>query len=346
MTQLKSLVAAAVALPLSALAQYAPSGGSSVQIYGRLDASVNAVHIDDVGTRKTVATDTSLIGFRGSEDLGGGLTAFFKLESQLDVGTGSPNAAQFWNREAMVGLNHPQFGQVDLGTHWVPTIWLTVRSDPFGRAQMGGLFTLLQGVGARGTSVQFINSVQYATPRVDGFIGRVVVQAPEGALNKNYAGLVEYFGDRLYAGTTYESVQTNTAAAALGVAPTTRSATLGLGVTYRFDAVKLFGYAQTNKISGLQNVAGYNLGVTVPVGLGEFRVSAAHTNNPGKEASLYAVGYAYFLSKRTQVYTSAARLNNSAGSRFAIWPASQDGAVPSAPGQDSSGIQVGMRHTF
>lgn len=355
---------AATALPGAAFAQPYPQSTSlpGVEIYGRLDASVNSVRIDKVGTVQTVSSDTSYIGFRGVEDLGGGLLAYFKMESQLAIDSGNSGGTlnlgngaaspvgtptpQFFNRESHVGLKSERYGQVSLGTHWAPEIYISARTDPFIRGQMGGHFTLLQGTGSRGYAIQFVNSVQYLSPTIGGFSGRFIAQAPEGSFTKNYGALVDYSSDRLYAGLGFDSAQANLTAAALGVTPSTRSANLGLGAAYRFDALRLSGYVQQNRVSGLATVTGYDVGVSIPVGQGEIRSSVSHTNNPGKEATLFAVGYNYYLSKRTQLYTTVARLNNGAGARFAMWPASQDGAATSAGGQNIQGVQVGIRHFF
>jgi predicted porin len=183
---------------------------------------------------------------------------------------------------------------------------------------------------------------------MSGFTGRLMLSAPEGALAKNYGASLTYQHDRLYVAAAYDDAQTAGATVGLPAVPDTRSKTFAIGATYRLDVAKLFGYIQNNRVSDLPSVNGYLLGATVPFGAGEFRVSTLHTNRDGAEASLLAVGYAYHLSKRTQVYTSAARLSNDGKAHFGMWPGSQElnaTGVPTA-GQDVSGFQVGMRHTF
>src|SRR5690606_25713831 len=59
---------------------------------------------------------TSRLGFKGSEDLGGGLSAVFKLEGSLAVDTGTSDALKF-NRESYVGLAGG-FGEIRFGKIW------------------------------------------------------------------------------------------------------------------------------------------------------------------------------------------------------------------------------------
>jgi GBP family porin len=333
--------------PLCATAQYAPTADPSLQIYGRLDASVNVQkYSGESGSRKAVSSDTSLIGFRATEQLGNGRAAYFKMESGLSVDKGTQaSPAAFWNREVFVGLSDASLGAVELGTHWTPAIWLAGKVDPFVRSQLGAQFTLLQGTGVRGYAVQFANSVAYVSPNLAGLQGRVMLQAPEGALGKNRALGLDYARDRLFVGLSYDDTEATGASVGQPLVGATRSKTLGVGATYRFDAAKLFGYVQQNRVANLSNVNGYLVGVAVPVGPGEFRASYAHTNRSNAQASLAAVGYNYFLSKRSLVYATVAQLDNSGTAAFGMWPSSQDFAAPRG-GQDIKGIQFGVRHTF
>src|SRR5260221_366895 len=101
-------LAALAAVSTSALAQ------SSVTIYGVVDASLENVKGTDSLTR--VSSDnlaTSRLGFRGVEDLGGGLKAKFTLEAGLKVDTGAQDSA-FWGRSAWVGLEGG-FGELRVG---------------------------------------------------------------------------------------------------------------------------------------------------------------------------------------------------------------------------------------
>nr|WP_251010606.1 porin [Variovorax paradoxus] len=89
------------------------------------------------------------------------------------------------------------------------------------------------------------------------------------------------------------------------------------------------------------------LGVTVPVGAGLIRASAVHQKIGGTDSSFnkFGIGYAYNLSKRTQVFGTIARVSNKGTSTRAI---SAEGlaAVAVRPGATSTGIEAGIKHMF
>jgi predicted porin len=118
----KSLFALAAVTAFAGAAQ----AQSSVTVYGILDVGYvggnerlagvalngNTVTKQNVSTFNQSAQSTSRLGFRGREDLGGGMAAFFTLESQID-----PNGSSSWgaNRNAFVGLSKKGIGQAAIG---------------------------------------------------------------------------------------------------------------------------------------------------------------------------------------------------------------------------------------
>lgn len=339
--------AAVLAAPTMALAQ------SSVVMYGILDASVEHLSLDSTATRPAanltaLTSDTSRFGFRGTEDLGGGMKAYFKLESGFQADTGAQTSATaFFNRESYVGLSHPQLGSVQLGSQWAPSLFMALKVDPFTRFGVGGQYTLLQGL--RGYQNRYDNVVQYISPTIGGVTARLLAAAGEGApTGSSYSGNVEYTGGPLYLGAVYDQV--HVAAASVGLSPRdpVTSKTLSLAATYDFKVAKLGGWLQTNRIGGLPDVNGYMLGVSVPVGVGEIRASYAHRSATNASASLMAIGYGHYLSKRTQLYANVGRLKNSGNAAFRMGPATSEQAAAGLPtaGQDTTGYQVGIRHFF
>ena len=126
----KTLVALAV-LAACVPAAYAQS---SVQIYGIIDAGVTHV-TNDSGNRTTLEAgqmQVSRWGFRGSEDLGGGLKAVFNLEGGILMDTGASDGNLF-KRQANVGLEGA-FGRVVLGRSFTTTYDLVIKFDPLGFA--------------------------------------------------------------------------------------------------------------------------------------------------------------------------------------------------------------------
>ena len=90
------------------------AGRANVQIYGALDSFLQYARI---GSQTSVGlmsggASTSRFGFIGSEDLGGGLRASFRLESGFDLMSGRPqSAASFYNREANVAIGSADWGR-------------------------------------------------------------------------------------------------------------------------------------------------------------------------------------------------------------------------------------------
>ncbi|MDO9483321.1 MAG: porin [Hydrogenophaga sp.] len=102
-------IAGTTAFAMSGMA-YAQT--SSVQIYGRVSAGIS--HLTNQTGAKTAVSNYllngSYLGFRGSEDLGGGIKAIFKMETGIDMDTGEAGSrGKFWNRESTVGLANESF---------------------------------------------------------------------------------------------------------------------------------------------------------------------------------------------------------------------------------------------
>ena len=114
------------------------------------------------------------------------------------------------------------------------------------------------------------------------------------------------------------------------------------GASYDVGAVHVMGMYEWDK-KGAISGRGWLAGALVPVGLGIFRVSYSRygTDAAGSpKAKKWAVGYVHWLSKRTALYTAAARVSNEGASASAL-----NGAV-TAPGKSSNGIDFGVRHSF
>ena len=128
----KSLIALAIASAVSAPAFAATS---NVDIYGVLNMSVNYVDQDVSGTQNSVnvTSSASRIGFKGAEDLGGGLAAIWQIETGFNAdepnSTGS-SSGQLGNRNTFVGLKGG-FGTVLAGNHDTPMKMLGRMVDPF-----------------------------------------------------------------------------------------------------------------------------------------------------------------------------------------------------------------------
>lgn len=343
-----AFIAAAVLLPLTASAQ------STVTVYGMLDASVVHYRYSATASRPTarlttVASDASRLGLRGSEDLGDGLRAYFKLEHGLQADMGaSTDAASFWSREAYVGIGSRSLGSIQLGSQYTPNLWMSVKTDPFLRFGVGGQPSLAQGV--RGYPLLYTNAVQYISPAMSGVTARVMVAAGEGAATGKSVSLgLDYNAGPLYVGLAYDDLKVTAAAVGLTGSPVD-SRTVALALAWDLKSVKLHAHLQTNATDRVDDTKVVLLGVSVPVGpTGEFRTTYTRrsaSNDTG--ASLLAVGYMHGLSKRTSLLVNAARLDNQRSASFRMGPARGEQAALGlpGPGQDTTGLQMGVRHWF
>ncbi len=322
----KSLVALA-ALAVAGVA----SAQSSVTLFGIVDASVSSVSNKSelyvanplalinnplafyglpgsIKSSKTglnnSAYNASRIGFRGTEDLGGGLAASFWLEAALsndDGATGggtafSSSSTGFFNRRSTVSLSGG-FGELRLGRDYKPTFWNLTVFDPFGTVGSGTAL-IQKAAGLETSNVRASNSIGYfLPPNLGGFYGQVQYAFHEqtkydnglqSALNNNSRG-GRYVGGRFgYANGPLDvavaySQQANSSNYLVGT--DTNAKNFNVGASYDFGVVKLFGqYAQIKQkvdYSGSNEplfnpstkMTGYLLGVTVPVGAGLIRAS-------------------------------------------------------------------------
>ncbi|MBB3176475.1 hypothetical protein FHW64_000858 [Variovorax sp. Sphag1AA] len=185
---------------LAALAAFGTaSAQSTVTLFGVLDASISGysnksednnfatptnpdyVNIGSVTTSRTglsnSAYTSSRLGFRGTEDLGGGLAASFWLEAGLgnDAGGAGKNGALF-NRRSTVSLSGA-FGEVRLGRDYTPTFWNDTVFDPFGTNGVGTslIYTANNGYMGNMNYDRASNSVGFfLPPNLGGFYGQLM----------------------------------------------------------------------------------------------------------------------------------------------------------------------------
>jgi predicted porin len=352
----KTLVAiAALAASVGAMAQ------SSVTLFGVVDATYAYGKGD--ADKKTQLTNSGLnssrLGFKGTEDLGGGMKASFWLEAGINNDNGSLGTTNTnnqtttganggggltFNRRSTVSLGG-NMGEARLGRDYTPHFWNQTVYDVFGTNGVGTTQTL-NGVGAAGnlgglTTVRASNSIGYFTPGgLGGFSGQIQYYMGENlstAANSKDGG-----GISLRA--AYDN---GPISAAFGYGKTKYLAgdvaTTNFGASYDLGVVKLSGLYDQDKVSNGATGKGFNIGLTAPVGPGEIR--AAYSNYKTDAAGTpktnkFAVGYVYNVSKRTAVYTTFAHVSNKGGATSAL-----NGATGVA-NAGSNGLDIGLRHSF
>ena len=372
--------AAWFAAPALGLACLGAQAQSSITLYGVVDNAIQRTTAGGVGSVTGLSTGgnaTSRLGFRGSEDLGGGWRAGFQLESGQSTDTGTGRASNTNNqvsgataaggftfdRMAYVSLGHTRYGEVRLGHDFVPTHYNSIMFDPFTTVGVGrvGNFTF-SGLGTTPvpSAITASNTVSYWLPKnLGGVYGMVMVASGENASNAPDAHDGNLAGARLgYAANGFDI------AAALGRTRYVSTATLGnythanLGISWDAGFAKFYGLynvVQLELLSGEARKHTAELGVQIPVGPGKIKASYARledrsqsgVRNAGgsarsdNDAQQVAIGYVYDFSRRTALYGTYARIRNEGQGAYNV----SGGRAP-LPGRSSSGLELGLRHSF
>lgn len=301
----KSLIALAV-LAASGVA----SAQSSVTVYGKVDIGA-ARSIGSSITELKQAT-ASRLGFKGTEDIGGGLKANFTLEHRFLPDTGAvANANSFFTGRSLVGLEGG-FGRIDMGRDYAVAFFTALAGDVFG---YDGIAANTAIAGSDGNqTVRFDNVITYTAPTLGG-LGLSASYALKETAAKNAtslravyaAGPVSIQGatERGNDGRKYNAVFGSYNA---GVA--TVSALINKG----------------EKANGV-DTDGMLFGLTVPMGALTLKASYGklEVNNVDTVSQL-GLGMRYALSKRTDIYSSYARNSKRT--------------------TDKSGFELGLQHNF
>lgn len=364
-----------------ALASSAAHAQSSVTLFGVVDLGVQYTKGAGAGSVRALSNgglSTSRIGFRGTEDLGGGLRAGFWLEGSLnpDNGTGratntnnQPTGATTaggltFDRMSYVSLSHDSWGEVRLGHDFIPTHYNSIYFDPFnanGVARAGNLTFAGVGTGPLPTAITGSNTVSYWLPgKLGGVYGMAMVGTGENDSSVANSDDGNFAGARLgYASGPFDI------AAAFARSQFSSAAAIGnythanIGGTWDAGFAKFF--ALYNRVT-VQLAAGTvrkntaEIGAHVPAGeVGRIRLSYAVLDDrsgsslrtaggqarSGDDARQLGAGYVHNLSKRTALYGTYARISNRGEGRYVV----SGGAAP-ASGRSSSGWEFGVRHLF
>ncbi len=324
-----------------------PAMATGVQLYGAVDSYISF----DSGGRGSSwqmgsgAGSTSRFGMFGTEDLGGGWSTGFRLESGFNTDTGALQQQNtLFNRESNVWLSSRQYGTVKLGRQF-PTIFsLSSQVDPFALTKlsiMAGLAYSTQGLGGDATAIdsRVPDAISYITPNLGGFSAQALYgfsTASASGMPAHFTGwLAQYENKDLYAGLSFNTVR-NTQSESTDH--------YGAGMAYRIGPHSLsLAYNRiVPKAAGGRVANTYLLGATLPFGVHVIKVSllervVAGGNNHATGALL---GYEYLLSPRTALYSRVAYIANGGASALTL-----DSAVTS-PGRDVLVTAMGMTHRF
>jgi predicted porin len=368
----KSLVALA-ALAVAGIA----SAQSSVTLFGVVDAGVRYTEtkVNGVQTKNwqlaSGGITTSRLGFRGTEDLGGGLAASFWLEAGFNADTGLGNGGRGvpaadsgfnFNRRSTVSLSGG-FGEIRLGRDFNITSLNDINFDPFATTGIGSSlmadtsagYSLTGNTLANSQYFRTNNAVSYFLPgNLGGFYGQLQYAFAEQAKtdgfqtnnsNRNVGGRFGYANGPLDVAVAYGQLNLGAATgagAAVANVDTTAVKELNLGASYDFGVVKAFGEAMRTKIdndlvvlNNNNNAYGFLLGATAPVGPGLVRLAYSQV----KYSSDFAG--ADPLSRKLAV----GYIHN-LSKRTALYTNYARVTTRGQAGLQSNGFDVGLRHAF
>ena len=296
----KSLLALAV---LGAFAGVA-SAQSAVTMYGRIDLSVGK---NAGSTAKVMQNGSgSRLGLRGNEDLGGGMAAFFNIETRFDADTGAAQGAatRFWGARSIVGLSGG-FGRVSLGREYTTAfLGSQLAIDPW------GYDTVVAGTGTIGITNLGIGKIRNDSALTYNFAAAGFSVGAQIAEATDTLSAFQKRPMNVSAGYAAGPVALNMGYELTGLQAAAKEKMLSLGGSFNMGVVKLGAGYMTGTTAANVSRKGYLLTAVAPMGQGEFRGAIGkRRNGAADDINLVAVGYHYALSKRTTVYADFA--NNS-----------------------------------
>ena len=365
------LLKSSLCLLLALVLAGAAAAQSSVTLSGTMDVALRQVKNGSLGSISSAVSgsnQTSKLIIRGTEDLGGGLRAGFLLDATILADTGA-SSAPFWDRQSTVSLSHNRFGELRLGRDWVPTHLLWTSVDPFttlgvasantfrsvfSSRALGQAFGAAADANTLSPTLRVGNAVEYFLPQgLGGFYGAFVVSAGEGG--SAAAGGSRGEGARL--GWSNKALNVSVARykahnAAAGFAFTDDA----WGASYDFGWLRA-SVGQRRWTYRSDRSTNTLVAAQVPLGAGVVKVSLVQLNQSGatsalsaNDASLFGLGYAYNLSRRSALYAQAAQISNKASAAFAVPGGPATSGVATAAnyfgGQTSRAFELGLRHSF
>lgn len=366
----KTFIALAV---LGAIAGTA-SAQSTVTIYGSIDAGVEKLP----GKSTRIANggeDSSRIGFKGVEDLGGGLRASFVVETGFQSDTGGfssdSGTATLGNRATWLSLGTRTLGTVSFGRGYAGNYYTQLKADPTGNSygQARATSDIEGGAGvlvANNINTRYDNTIRYQSPNLYGFSADLAVGLQGDAQSDVRRPTVDAGSAATLGSETRNLASTGKAGYNLGLAYNKGPIYAGLGTT------RTPGRSATGIIAGSnradKNVTtlagGYDLGVvrltamfehddryknnaeawfvgaSVPLGAGKLMAFYGEDQNGGATIrdSLKSgtIAYSYSLSRRTSLY--AAVSNDQVSGK---------GSTGNSYGSiDGTSTQFGINHKF
>jgi predicted porin len=363
----KNLIALAVAGAFVAPAALAQTA-NPVTLYGQVNMTVESVEARGgtaavVSRRTRIEDQSSRLGVRGTEDLGGGLKAFFQLETGFRPDS---NNTTFAARNSAVGLQGG-WGSILIGRWDMPFKSATTAIDPWGDITIAGITGVLND----GTNFdrRDMNVGEYWSPTFGGFAFRLAGTAnerkndPAGVNARDLGASVTFTRGPIYLFGAYEEHKDNNNGNAFGqiiVAPPATGQTAGIagyeekgmagGGSFVIGPVKLGAQYQEYKKTSRSKQKAFMGNVVFTAGNNQFiyqymqskdgRLSTAVTEEPDCDSN--SIGYKYNFSRRTSfiAHYVDVKNNSTASCNFG------SNRLAAAAGQDPRGFAVGFLHVF
>jgi predicted porin len=314
----KTLIAAAVLATMgtTAFAQ------SSVQMYGRVNVTLERQKAGDADNNWVMQNNASRLGFKGSEDLGGGLKAGFVLEHRFNINNGAATNAAFWGGAGQSEVNlSGGFGMIRLGNfaseaYYATADYVSMHNHDTGTsADIFYADTRLFGQ---------VNKIAYRTPNFGGATIEVATNTTDAASDRErtFEVAANYDVGGLHLGAGFQKTDDANQFAIRGL--------------YELGAFTFGGYVQRDKnVYGDGNRTTFRLSGMYTIGNTELHANygraSKYSDEPGTKAdNQFTLGVNYNLSKRTKVYSFFTKVSDSS----------------TTYGGDFRSLAVGVRHNF
>ena len=341
-----------------AKAQSSPA--SQVAVYGIIDMGLEyRTHNNANGNSQwrvnSGGLNTSRLGFKGSEDLGGGLKAQFNLESEVVVDTGATGSS-FFGRQAWVGVDHKDWGGVSLGRMSTVAYDFTISHDFMGFAPQYSWVTATASVPSSAFTSRISNALRYLGKFGAFKVGANVSlgEVPDSINANTGRGLsVGYDAGALSAQLSYDEGRTGATATATD---STKNRSIIASGTYALGGTKLFaGVRNTHRDPvGTINAGNpkftstlYWLGASTPLSPAITAFGGLYYENKhgtGSDPLMLAGKLHYNFSKRTWLYATAAIARAPSYDSTQTLTGVYRDQTPVASHQ--TGLGIGIQHRF
>jgi len=315
---MKSHTLAPLAFALCAAAAAPAFAQSSVTVYGRLNQTVENQKAGTGSAIWRLSNNSSRIGFKGTEDLGGGLKAGFQIEHGFSPDTGVAGSP-FWGRQSEVNLGSSNFGTVRLGNFTSEAYYATADYISMHNHDTGSSSDALYAYIGQNT-----NKVAYHSPTFSGATFDISRTLGEGTGQVSYDLAANWANGPLQLGAGFERNST------------TKQRQFAVRGLYEFGAFVVGAYVQRDKDAfATGNRTNIRLSGMYTMGVTELHLNFGKAGKTGSVADSGAnqvtAGVNYNLSKRTKVYGYYTRLSDGAAGLY---------------GGDFRSIATGIRHNF